>query len=735
MNLMNNNFENDDFELNNSKDDESKRSNGWQELLPYISTELIKAYENFYDDVELIPTNVIAWFKNNATDKEWFNHFLLAAIMYAKLERSRSRSYIGTINSFLNYAIPKHFPDLKSLIPAKAFISASLEIKTSTWVGWMRSYQQYQFLIERFLLQDENKNNEEIKMFQLPKLVMTKRLSKLRTKNGEEAKRRRKKNVAGIYPEWDQIIEKSLIRYQWMKLFDSKLQEVKTKLSSNEIELPYDFEMPNFDGEEKPLVFRCWNQYHWILDHAAKFSPGTIYKLRYKDKNSTDLFIQFIGDIPKPDWFLESIKLGAIQGPQSLSKKVEKYLRKRGIPLSAFYLYGGFGINKALVKPIHYARETCNGSVYDSNIIFAFEPLMIMATIGIFCLIIFSTTAMRIGEAQQVSVDRNCMRGLYLAQFDDETNNFTKCEKPRYLWYLYPKGHKNKREPFEVDNRINGLLKEYLDLHKRYLGYPIQKIRPNIHFTHIDKYPGKYRFILQWGGHHISNSQINAALSFITINHGFGNTKGSQINISSHLIRHVVATNKNKNGVPLEVIQEFLIHLNDETSQYYSELPFEDLVNELKPILDSMSDEIQFDPTSLRNIDDVKQTIIEVIKKYGALRKIPGGICTSNESCKRLFLCARCAGYIPEFTKDAIDQILQLIDILEQGVKEYEKQNMHLEAKKEREHIKEWKLILAEIELAIKTINLPTENDSSLSDFLSDDEDNDPPALPIPQIY
>ncbi len=685
-----------------------KNQNGWQELLPYLSPELINNIENFQDIAGEISPKIIFWMKNHAQDCLWFNQLFLAAIFITPIELASPYHIITSINAFYKYLIPNKFAIIENVNPAKAIKNVFIEVSLSRGNNWLTCLSQYELHKNNYIKNRSSETKESLNRFLLPRLIVDKEISQLRTKGQEETRRQRKKRVEGILNEWDSIKQKVPIRYKWMKVFESKYQEVLKSVAEHLIELPQEITMVGFDGITGNLKFKVWNQHSWVTAHKEKFPQKTVYKLRYKDKFSTDAFVQFIGSIPVPecDWFLEAIHLGIIQGGNQLSNDATNYLTINGLTRTTFRNDCILRCNSNTISNyVCHAKRTCSGNEKDSNIIFSIEPLLLGATLGTFCFETFVKTTIRVGEILQVSMDKECLDGLYLATFNDKNQTYEKCNKPNYFWKLYPKGKTNKREVYEVDEIINGMLLDWLNLHKRYLGYPIQAITPNPDFTHLRKYPGKYKFVVQWNQAQLSGCGVNAVIAFMMLNHGSKDVNGEPVNITSHDIRHCVVTSENKNGATLEKLMKLLHHINPPTTEYYSELPFEDLIRELLPILEVMNDEIQIDPTSLRNIDDVKKTIFEMLKKFGALRNIPGGKCSSYKSCKRLFLCARCINFIPGISEADINEILEVINVLEKGAQIFEREK--LSARQERQHIEEWKLVLAEIESWRRTLDLP----------------------------
>jgi hypothetical protein len=704
--MMNNSIINhEDSQIAGPNQTEEKVTNGWQELLPYIDPELFNALDDFYINVENISETVIYWMKNTGIKSKWINHLFFAAYSLAQAELKKQDAVIQ-VNCFLLYAIPALFDDIGLLSPAKALNKISEESQTLA-KGYFTAYQQCQ-RHEIKLLQQNKKENPTLIKYQLPMLYVDKKLKQIKTNTQNQAQKNRKDEIFGILKEWERIKGFIPVRYLWIKKFESKYQDILSKVAKHELTLPQKIEMSGFDGKTGTLNFLVWNSYSWIDNHKENCKKDTIYRNKYKDKYSTDAFIQFLGEIPEEDWFLEAIQCGALQSGDNYGEEAIAFLKKRGIP-SKKLTNGSSYLNaqRNISKYIWFAKKTCNGNAQDSKIIFTIEPLLYSATIGVLSFQAIIKIAARVSEMLQLSMDDSCLGGLYLSNIDipnKTQDNF------RYLWLLYPKGRID-REPNEVDDVVNALLSDFLQLYERYYKKPLESVFPRKRFNHIEKFPGKYTFVFQKDGKHSSIMDINTCIAFITLNHGSKKSDGEPIHIASHALRHIAATLRNKDGADLEKLMRLLHHINPKTTSYYAQLPIEIIIQEIAPILEEMSEEIKIDPYSLRNIDEVLQILHDIVRKFGAVREIPGGKCGTFKSCKKMFLCASCSNYIPGYTENDIKEILKLINVLEIVAKIYEKEGNKQKAKQEQDHIIAWKLILKEILLWRDTLKLPTPNE------------------------
>jgi hypothetical protein len=333
------------------------------------------------------------------------------------------------------------------------------------------------------------------------------------------------------------------------------------------------------------------------------------------------------------------------------------------------------------------------------------EPLLAGAVVGLFVLISLVQTGMRIGELMQVTLDKNCVESGTFPQFEDASGHWQ--EGPRRVyWRLYPKGSET-RERYLVTSHMLEAMLIMLEVHQRFYGPDGLKpvlAQPGTAFSHARRYAGRHKFVLQWGGYHLSLSSIQKCLTFLLLEHPCRDQAGHPVRITTHLLRHGVAGWLRNQGVPLEDIMALLKQVNIAVTDYYSRLSPQDLYQKLGPALTTLTDLAGIDPTTIRNAWDIQQLMQEALKRYGALRQTAGGTCAVFTPCEVEFKCAGCPHYIPDPSRRA--EVQQKIASCSRAIQLFTATGDYLQVDNQKSYRREWERVekemdaLAAVELA-----------------------------------
>jgi hypothetical protein len=361
-------------------------------------------------------------------------------------------------------------------------------------------------------------------------------------------------------------------------------------------------------------------------------------------------------------------------------------------------------------RVVSWARRVAAGTPEDSQIIFCVEPFLAGAAVGLFTLVCLAQTGMRIGELMQVTLDRECMETGLLPQFDDPTQTWVKGPR-QYYWRLFPKG-RVARERYPVTAHMLEALYVLIELHKRDEGatalIPVVA-QPAQHFSHTRRFKGEHKFVLQWDAKQIRIRAIENCLDFLLLEHPCRDPNGNPTRITSHVLRHGVASWLRQQGIPLDEIMALLKHVNITITDYYSQLSPEDLFQKIGPALTALADLAEIDPTTIRTVDDLEQLAQTALKRYGVLRHTPGGDCATFMPCEVQFKCASCPNFIPDPGRR--NEIDEKIVTHTQAVRALETLGDHLQADVQRAHGRAWERIAKEMDAlaAVKIVSLPSQ--------------------------
>jgi predicted transcriptional regulator len=169
-------------------------------------------------------------------------------------------------------------------------------------------------------------------------------------------------------------------------------------------------------------------------------------------------------------------------------------------------------------------------------------------------------------------------------------------------------------------------------------------------FNHRRRFPGTYKFALQWQGQHLSVGRIGACLDFLLLEHTCLDAEGKPVRLTAHAFRHGLATYLRNKGIALEDIARLLHQINTAVTAYYSDPSKHDLYTLVGPSLtelDQLTGNL-IDPMTIRAPADIESHIQSALGKFGMLCHLSGGYCTSLQSCEVHFRCAACSSFAPD---------------------------------------------------------------------------------------
>jgi integrase len=483
-------------------------------------------------------------------------------------------------------------------------------------------------------------------------------------------------------------------RYQWLANLENQVQQIAEQFRQDQISLPAVITIQHLEQAEA-LTFRVWDKLSWLKAHQAAYGARVERRHRRRPDMDPQLFLQLEGHIPDGSWFLPAVAVGVIQGSQQLGPQARHYadqwqLPKLNVSSPGLLTPGAFG------RFLWITRDRATGLPDDSKVIFCVEPLLAAATVGLFVLVSIVSTGMRVGELQQVTYDQECMERGYLPQFDDQTKQWVRGPERTFL-RVYPKGGQRRERYFASATVLETLLALY-DLHRRYHG-PNERIpaQPTqAQFSHTRRYPERYRFVLQWAGVHLASHTLNNCLTFLLLEHPCRDQAGQPVHITPHLLRHAVAGWLHREEFSLDQIMGVLKHINGAVTAYYAALSPDELYRKLGPLLTSLAELIDLDPAVVRSGEQLRALQEQALKRYGLLRQIPGGTCTTLYPCEVHFKCADCRYYIPDPARRG--DIEQVVATGTEIIQIYRHQGEHLLAEAECARQSSWQRVLTEMD-------------------------------------
>lgn len=416
---------------------EDEPSNGWEELVRLLDLAVVNT-PRAKKTWKKLDRELVFWLTHTVSRFPWLNHLTLASVIYSESGAARPQNRMGSLHSFLRWAIPEHYPDVASLQPIEALITYFGDPPQSRGDSACGAYGSVQRHMEEYLQSLPPEERTKLTPFLFPFLVYTPHLMRLRVHTQSQATEKRKEQAFAVVKDLHALVVMGRRRYKWLADLDDQVQQIAKLVDNQQIALPAVLSISDLDNRQL-LTFRVWDRRSWVKAHRKAYAKQTLYRQR----RGRGLFLQLVGTLPDTPWFLRAAELGAFSlGGKKESHRRDKYLQDCNIPA---FKQAGNGLihpNAGWAFSLRRAREAADGTPEDSRVLFYLDPLLCAAAVGLFALVCLTQSGMRIAELQQVSGDKQCMKIGIFPRVDEQSGGFSEETTKLFFWLLYPRQHR-----------------------------------------------------------------------------------------------------------------------------------------------------------------------------------------------------------------------------------------------------------------------------------------------------
>ena len=180
--------------------------------------------------------------------------------------------------------------------------------------------------------------------------------------------------------------------------------------------------------------------------------------------------------------------------------------------------------------------------------------------------------------------------------------------------------------------------------------------------------------------------------------------------ITPHILRHGVAGWLRNQGIALEDIMVLLKQVNLRVTDYYSRLSPDNLYQKIGPALTTLADLTQTDLATIRSVGDIHHLAEDALKRYGVLRRTPGGNCSVFTSCEVQFKCSSCPAYVPDPARR--DEVREKIETCAKAMELFRQSGDYLQADVQQAHRRDWERVKQEMDILaqVDLVSLPAED-------------------------
>mgnify|MGYP001308346073 CR=1 FL=1 len=719
------------------------RSYSWNDLEGHIAQEIYCAPRTGGDspgEWTTVHERVIGYLVRNVVGKPWADHLtLIAAVATAQrrdvqtvfLHMSMLHARFSVLFSFFKLDDIRHWSIDRHLIPYVRGEVLSQD-PLATRAGFFRRYMGVTNQVASwfdFLPIDQQ---EVYQPFLLPTInpLVAEMVSETVQEWESQQKEHRKGETEAVVPQFTELRAEAHFRFNRMTRLWQAYQQAVSQALPDHSNLPLDFSYEEGNPPVERMVCRLWDRRSFVLHpaHTDKYHEDHVdlarrKRLAFADERN-DVFLELVkaerleGDAPPEGlWFTDLLKHGVLgqqarYGTEQVVAAKQEWLRAWGY---------GEDNPKITVCPFHCkhpglltwpetistgqgtGRFTSEAQQRTNRVLIPVESLYAATTFGLLALELFTTTGMRIGELQQV----NLLPDYLIRMVDDPPpGSVDQTPRIRYVLRLLPKGERtNKRHHYGIGKDGLRLIERTAQMLCAHYHLQPGEPLPRVSFDHESgrrhRFEGeKVPYIFQYEHQHLSEKAISACLRFLMHGMVFQTSTGEPVILKPHLLRHAFATFAVQiEGLPLDLVAEWLKQKNLNTTRYYSQRGQQDVAEEHASFVERRATEINIREAIVRSPEEIRKLAEQARLRVGTLVPVCGGECTFDGWCHNQFDCIRCPSKAPD--PDKRYQVEEKQRWAEERLAYYEREGLILEAEKMRHLLRNCALELREMNMMV----------------------------------
>ena len=467
----------------------------------------------------------------------------------------------------------------------------------------------------------------------------------------EYSEARVKAKTEAVHGQFHKLRYMATIRFNQVERLHQAIDAARARVEQQKLRLPYEFcyEETVRDERVRPVRQRVhlalWDS-HSIFDSAAahgypygeasraqrrqlkeKYAKKDRYEVEYLRTESLEPRVP-----AAPFWFLELFDHGVFDriSDATRRKRREEFYRKWGYTNRDAWTShkGQFLWKRDVYGEISFLQKTCGRRFLPREGIYLaclFANLMVRVQ---------TVNGARLGEVQQIAQNPECIKQLV---------NVGPKASTHWLLRMVPKGRRERANYFIDEDTKNHIMKVIAFLRRSCGGRKI----PTVPFLPSEKIPPD-RYIVQQNGHLVSQSELSSMLRFLL--HGLvtNPVNGKGVHLTSHLLRHALATEMANLKVSVDVVASILHQRDISVTKYYSRPTTMQVMESMESLF---VDRVDIAAEALRSPSEIGRMLKDAEGKVGALSEVLGGTCTIGNVCAAKFACIGCAGNAPDPAK------------------------------------------------------------------------------------
>jgi hypothetical protein len=659
---------------------QTEATQGWQCLAGKVAPAVLCAPKTNWDGVH---SRIVAYLVSNVADQPWANHLaLVAAVLTArKLDVRTVHGVLSAVHSRLRALFPalglQRMEQWQPEEHVPAYLKGEL-LPAHTQGQRAEFWKRYACASKPLGYWLETLPHAERPIYEpwvLPTVHPSRVWGLTKGQEVRQAQRdTRKAETDAVVPQFAAIRTEAHFRYNRMVRLRQAYHDALARLEAGG-QLPYPFSYEEGADPERgipaqeQLHFRIWDRRSFVLAHAEQYHAQTLNSVRQGRAAFTaernGYCLEFVGakrlvdDSPATSlWFADILQTGVLGDAAVCGEHVadkQRWLRAWGygeeetaadVRPFASEMAGLLSWPNVDSRFMSLAQERAEG------VLIPVEPLYAATALGLLAVDTFTTTGMRMNEAMQIRLTKDCFVRLVIPappEAKDQT------ARVRWAFRLIPKG---ERQDIPQDYFIGEETKRLLVKVARMLAehYALQagESLPAVPFdpTHGRSHRfGSAPYLFQYNRRHLSDQAITACMRFLLHGLLFRTKTGAPVVLKAHLLRHAFATHAVQvEKIPVDIVGAWLKQKNLDVTDYYSKPTASMVGAAADQFLARVAAHVQVGEAVRRSPAELRRAFEEARGKAGTLAQVTGGHCVSHGFCAAKFACVGCAGKVPEPT-------------------------------------------------------------------------------------
>jgi len=467
----------------------------------------------------------------------------------------------------------------------------------------------------------------------------------------ENTETRVKSKTEAVHGQFHRLRYMATIRFNQAERLSQAVEAARARVEQQKLPLPYEFcyeeTVPNESGRSvrQRVHLALWDALS-IFDRAAahgypygeasrkqrrqlrwKYSRKDRYEVEYRRTESLE------PRVPASSfWFLELFDHAVFDRLSDVDrrKRREEFYRKWGYRNQDSWnsRQGQLLWKRDVYGEISFLQRTCGQRFLP------YPGIYVACLFGNLIVRVQTVNGARLGEVQQIAQNPECIKQLV---------NVGPKASTRWLLRMFPKGFRERANYFIDEDTKNHIMKVVAFLRKTCGGPKI----PKVPFYPAEKAPSD-RYIVQWKGRLVSQGELSSILRFLLHGLVLNPVDGKGVHLTSHLLRHALATEMASLKVSVDVIAAILHQRDISVTKYYARPTTTQVMESMESLF---VDRVDIAAEALRSPNEIGRMLKDAEGKVGALSEVLGGTCTVGNACPAKFACIGCVGNAPDPAK------------------------------------------------------------------------------------